>query len=135
MNTKVKLIAILVLGILIVLLGITVLLIKQVPFGKKTPFVPGQVVKPVEKFGAFVEVVTNENGFKPVNSKVKKDGVIHFINKTLKTLEVIPEGENKIMVRPISAGKTTVSFVLSKKGIYRFSLKSDPSKKGSVSVE
>lgn len=91
--------------------------------------------KPIIKVGPYVEITVTEKGFSPSDANLKKYGVVHFINNTSSQLIINPEGDKKIMVTPLAPGKTTISFVLDKTGVYIFSLKNNPSKKGKITVE
>lgn len=127
MNKTFTLIVLLIVGILVLFGALTILLLTRGVFNK--------TANTIAKIGTYANITVTDKGFSPSEVKAPKDSVVHFINKTSKTLEIVPQGENKILVVPLVPGKTTISFVMSKPGVYEFTLKEDSSKKGKVTIE
>lgn len=127
MSRTFKLILTLIAGIIILAGALTAILL--------TRGILNKTAKPVLRVGTYADITVTDTGFSPSEAKAPKDSVVHFTNKTSKSLEIVPQGENKILVMPLVPGKTTISFVMSKPGVYEFVLKEDSSKKGKVTIE
>lgn len=82
----------------------------------------------------FVEVTVSSSGISPSQVTAKKGGLIHFVNKTSRKIEIVSSGSLKIVVMSIEAGKTGISLPLFDLGNYSYSLKDDFNIKGTVSV-
>ncbi|MGE5041620.1 MAG: hypothetical protein ACM3IJ_01820 [Candidatus Levyibacteriota bacterium] len=116
---------------ILILLGLSIFLFKKNNSKSDKTYVP-QVKSVV---GPYVEVTVDEYGFRPANARVKLQGVVHFINTTSKTIEIVSTGSNSFIVAPLLPNRTTISFVLNKTGKYQYFKKDEPFKKGSIAVE
>lgn len=107
---------------------------KQIQTASPTPLI---TKIPIHKIimAQFADVIIDENGITPTALTIKKDSLIHFINKTSQQAEIVSEGKLVIETAPIPAGKTVVSLPLFKTGIYSYTLKRNSLIKGTVRVE
>lgn len=83
----------------------------------------------------FVEITVDEAGFSPSQTNLKKGGLVHFINQTSETVEIVPTGNQKIVIAPIEVGKTGISLPIFDTGTYNFALKENSNIKGTIIVE
>jgi len=83
----------------------------------------------------FATVTITTKGLSPSKVEIKEGNLIHFINKTPKTIEIVTISNNKIILGPIETNKVEVSLPFNIKGEYDYTIKGNNSLKGSILVQ
>jgi len=91
--------------------------------------------KITSKIAEFAEITITDTGITPPDVTIDKLFLVHFINKTEKTVEIVSTGDLKIIIAPIEAGKTGITLLFAKTGEYDFMVKGDKARKGVINVK